>query len=194
MTKKKTEETSESKLEEAVDISGFTELEREWIDEIKRLNDACTAAASAMVASKECAKSATEEYNGAVSLLRSTIRRGANKQPELPGFDAAGENWRAVPVGEALAASSRQFEKLDDCGVTTVGEFEDLRAGKNKDYPRGLLDVPGVGQATINKWEDQVLEWFAKRNPIESSQVFGAGGDDGPAINQTRKAAWELRK
>lgn len=160
-----TEATSDKSENTEAPVAAISDLEREWIDKIKRLNEACTDAASAMAIAKDAAKAATEEYNGAVSLLRSTIRRGLNTQPELPGFDASADpaqeeqSWRDAPIREAIRATKKQAEKLVEAGVLSVGQFEDLRAGKNKHYPDGLIAIRGIGEATADKWEKEILDW-----------------------------------
>ena len=70
----------------------------------------------------------------------------------------------AAPIETALKLTTKQMDKLTDAGVQTVGQFEQLRAG-NREYPRGLLDLPGVAEATITKWEDQIVEFLKAKEP-----------------------------
>ena len=61
------------------------------------------------------------------------------------------------------------LEKLEGAGVTTIGELEDLRGGA------GLTSIGGIGQATADKIEEQVLEWLS-----ENRDKFGEAVDDNP--------------
>jgi len=58
-----------------------------------------------------------------------------------------------------------------------VQDFEDVRAGNVPDV-QGITDVPGVGQATADKWEDQILDWIAKQAKTTTSVVDDQEDDD----------------
>lgn len=120
-------------------------------------------------------KDAKKQYEGAVLHLRRLISRdplyvpqvqAADPQMELD-FDAAYDARLQTPIGEAIELTPKQAEKLEAAGVKTVGDFEQLRGGQMKDFPNGLSDLDRVGQATIDKWEDQIVE-FLKVNQVPS--------------------------
>jgi hypothetical protein len=112
-------------------------------------------------------KDAKKEYEGAVLHLRRLISRDplyvppvqADPQLELD-FDAAYDARLQTPICDAIELSEKQWEKLEAAGVKTVGDFEKLRGGQMPDYPGGLSDLDRVGQATIDKWEDQIVEFL----------------------------------
>lgn len=150
-------------------------LREQHLAEIQKLERECELLEAVWNNAKLAAKEAKESYEGAVAYLRGKIRKGPNPQLDFQ-FDeasAADESWRSVPITQALKLSESQREKLSDAGVETVGEFEDLRGGRNRDYPRGLSDLPKVGQATIDKWEQQVLDWLAVNQPAEPPDTVG---------------------
>ena len=45
-----------------------------------------------------------------------------------------------------------------------------LRAGQWDGHVRGLASVEGIGQQTITKLEDQMLEWLAKNQKVEADE------------------------
>lgn len=71
-------------------------------------------------------------------------------------------DWRSVPIGEAISLTEKQVETLSEAGVVTVEDFENLRAGSHKDYPGGLRDLPRIGDATVDKWETEIVGWMAE--------------------------------
>ena len=75
-------------------------------------------------------------------------------------------------VGE-LALSMSQKDKLLQAGVTTMGQLEDLRAGKYPEYPQGLNSIKGFGEKAITEIENMILEWLRVSGP----KVEGASGE-----------------
>lgn len=125
-------------------------------------------------------KEAKKRWEAKVDELRRCIRSGPEAQRQLPfredgevdnakGADLFSDDWQAAPITDALTLTKKQQEKLEDAGVKTVGEFEQLRAGTT-DYPRGLRDLPGVGDAKVDKWEEEILDWLAKNQPVEEDE------------------------
>lgn len=105
-----------------------------------------------------------------IKAARLRLSRMINGEPEdqldLPledGEIATSEHAAllAMPIEEAITLTEKQMDKLTDAGVQTVGQFEQLRAG-NREYPRGLLDLPGVAEKTITKWEEQIIEFLSQ--------------------------------
>lgn len=128
-------------------------------------------------------KCAKKQFDGAVSQLRTLIGRDplyvppAVADPQLKlDFEAAYDERLKAPISEAIQLTEKQIEKLIEAGVKTVGEFEKLRGGQMKDYPNGLADLERVGQSTIDKWEQQILEWL-KVTPEPTVQSQPAESD-----------------
>lgn len=151
----------------------WEKLEKQWAAKVRRLEAACKEAESAFNEAKKEAIALKKEFEGKVSELRRAISRSAT-QPELPfddhepkeqpqeqtDIEARHAELMKTPVTEALMLTDAQKDKLSDAGVETVGDFEKLRGGQMKDYPGGLSDLPRVGQATIDKWEEQLTDWL----------------------------------
>ncbi len=130
------------------------------------------------------AKAAKKAWEVKVEILRSLVRNGPSKQPSLPGMDAPTEDpfaepapegeedldtpaedyseWQALPITDAIKLTEKQREKLEAAGVKTIKDFEFLRSGQNPAYPDGLLSLDRVGEATIDKWEEEIVEHFDK--------------------------------
>lgn len=145
------------------------ETEQEHYEKILRKEKYCEELEQEFRQLQHDAKEAKEAWQASVGDLRRSIRRGpAIKMPaQLPlpmndanEADSEYDERLATPITEALKLTNKQIEKFDDIGVKTVGDFENLRAGKFKDYPGGLQDVNGVGETTITKWEDQIIEFL----------------------------------
>lgn len=117
---------------------------------------------SQWVVAKEDASEAKKTYDGLVSQLNILIHRGPDLQATLPFNNATDptnggedESWRDATVIDALSLSPGQYSKLEEAGVTTIGQLEDLRAGD------GLASIKGFGQATVDAIEDAVINWLA---------------------------------
>lgn len=87
--------------------------------------------------------------------------------------DPADDAWRLAPISE-LELSPKRQETLIGIGVETIGEFEDLRAGQVKGFPRGLLDVKGFGTVAITEAEESVLNWLKVNQQSEAETLFGS--------------------
>lgn len=158
MAKKgKKEETVEEV--EAVEQSTLSDRERKHFEDIRELEAKCDKLEGEFETAKAEASVAKKRLEEAILTLRSTIRRGPDAQLQLP---LGSEDWKATPIGEAITLSEKEAESLADLGVRTVGEFEELRAGKNPWCPGGLLDVVGVGEVKALTWEDEILDWIGQ--------------------------------
>lgn len=147
-----------------VDEKPLSQLEREYLDDIGELNGICGEAELVMISTKREAKDAKDYYDEVVTRLRARISKGVSNQPNLPGFEDPKEDdaWRDAPIRNAIKLTDKQYEKLLDNDIETAGDFEHIRGGNDKDYPRGLHSIKGVGQATVDKWEQEMLDWLAK--------------------------------
>jgi hypothetical protein len=70
--------------------------------------------------------------------------------------------WRSVKIGTVLADPKfdKQVTKLQESGVETAGQFEDLRA---KSHNGNWSDaVKGIGRAKADSIEQAVLDWLTK--------------------------------
>lgn len=167
----------------------WAKLEKQWASKVRVLEKACEEAEIRFSDAKKEAICFKKEYEGKVSELRRFIGRGPSLQPELPFDDAEKqadskqqphndsaqnveqakiahhEELMSKPIEEALTLTKKQREKLEEAGVKTVGDFEQLRGGQHKDYPGGLRDLPRVGDATVDKWEEEIIDWL-KRNEL----------------------------
>jgi len=145
----------------------FNELEREHYEDILRLNRNVKLAQMKYDIAKGEAKAKKEELECLSLELSNLIADGPRKpdpQQELP-FDAveSGDfrNWDLVPITEALKLTAKQREKLEEIGIKTVGQFEFLRAGNDPCYPDGLRSVRGFGAATVDAFENDIVNWLA---------------------------------
>jgi hypothetical protein len=111
---------------------------------------------------------------------------GKGKKPEAKAAaalppqptDAEDDSWKQTPITEVLTGLSKaEYEKLEDLGVKTFIQLEDLRAGKNDLYRGGFQSVKGWGEAKITKYENLVADWWAKR---QRSAVNKLASDEKP--------------
>ena len=137
--------------------------EHDHLAAIMAMGKECDALAQEHECDKKAAKESKEALDEKLDELRSLIRTGPNPQMELPFKPVVTpQSWESVPIGTAMKLSDRQKDLLESAGVKTVGEFESLRGKNRKDYPDGLLSLKGVGEKTITKWEDEILDWLGK--------------------------------
>lgn len=154
----------------------LSDLEKQHYSRIKNLESAADKAEYEWLALKEQSSAAKKAWELAVSKLRGCIRKGAqgyfdfSKAPEKPVKGEPNKpepadsdtTWEGEPIENAIKLTKAQKEKLSEHGVKTVLDFEKLRGGQIKDYPRGLRDLPRVGDATIDKWEEEILTWLTE--------------------------------
>ena len=152
----------------------MTELEREHYEEIKELNKEFREEYSEWEMLKDSTSAARKRVDEIGKRLSYLIARGPEKQQKLPFEDSTQGDvlaWRDALVAESLGLTTKQIERLADAGVTTIGELEDLRGGD------GLTSVEGIGQATADKIEAQVLEWLDE-NRDKFGEVIEESEDD----------------
>ncbi len=109
--------------------------------------------------------------------------------------EAEDTSWRDVPITEVLTLTEKKRELLESCGVKSLGQFENLRAGQLQDYPRGLLSVKGVGEKLITEWENAVGEFWkkwraeqdAKTAPVAQSEDSPEAAPEMDFVMRTRK-------
>lgn len=98
---------------------------------------------------------------------------------ESPVLDAEGQpvsqspEWQTTKITDILTLTEKQRERLEEAGIWTIGQFEHVRGGRNPDYPNGLRSIRGIGEKTVDKWEDQIVEWlsFNARDPEPSDDA-----------------------
>lgn len=155
----------------------LSELEREHYEDILRLNRNVKLAQMKYDIANGEAKAKKEELECLSLELSNLIADGPRKpdpQQELP-FDAAESgdfrNWDLVPITEALKLTTKQREKLEEIGIKTVGQFEFLRAGNDPCYPDGLRSVRGFGAATVDAFENDIVNWLAANAREKGSET-----------------------
>ena len=144
------------------------ELKREHYEDILRLNRNVKLSQRKYDIAKGEAKARKEELECLSLELSNLIADGPQKpdpQKELPFSDSteSGDhpNWELTPITEALRLTAKQREKLEEIGIKTVGQFEFLRAGRDPLYPDGLRSVKGFGAATVDAFENDIVDWLA---------------------------------
>jgi hypothetical protein len=69
--------------------------------------------------------------------------------------------WKSVPIEDVLILTKKQLETLHSHGIKSVGMFENVRAGLDPDYLRGLRSIKGFGEKTIDAMENDIVNWLA---------------------------------
>jgi hypothetical protein len=154
----------QAKAEQAA--AELSDRQRAHYDEIRRVNEYCIAAGYEYEDRKADAAHAKKRYEQLQGKLNSLISQGPNPQKELPFAEEptepiVGDAWKDTPISDAIELTDKQFDKLEDIGVRTVGQFEHLRSGQMDGFPDGLRSVKGVGEKTVDAWEDQIVNWLA---------------------------------
>lgn len=116
----------------------------------KLVNDAAIKADQAKTKAK-IAKEELEDLQTQLSLLISEGPKLPDPQLTLP-FD----DWKQVPIENAITITDKQLEKLHEAGINTVIEFETERGGNR------FAGVKGIGEKTVDKWEEEILEWMSQ--------------------------------
>ena len=149
--------------ESDADAGELSEHRQRHYAEICDLNRKCLAAGHDYEDAKLEASNAKKYYEQLQSRLNSLIAQGPNPQKELqfPEEQSSADSWKDVPISDAIELTDKQFEKLEAAGVRTVGQFEHLRSGQMDGYPDGLRSVKGIGEKTVDAWEDQIVNWLA---------------------------------
>lgn len=138
-------------------VATMSERESKHYQEIRSLETTCDRLEGEYEAAKSGASAAKSLWTEAVSRLRECIRRGPDPQLGLPLAD----DFRTAEIGVALTLTKRQADLLADAGIETVQDYENVRWLKERRFPNGLADVPGIGQALIEKWEEELLDYIA---------------------------------
>lgn len=172
--------TTDAEVSSDADDGGLSEIKARHYEQIVQLNIECCEAGFDYENKKAIAAAAKKQHELLQSRLNRLIADGANPQRELPfeSEEDSAEDWKDVPISDVLELTDKQFEKLEDAGVRTVGQFEHLRSGQKPDYPDGLRSLKGVGEKTVDAWEDQMVEWLSD-NARECSTDKGVSEDVG---------------
>jgi hypothetical protein len=162
----------------------MSDLKQKHYDAICSLNLKVQQARIVYEDVKAEAASEKRRYESLQEQLNSLISQGANPQRELAFPEhaeevKASEAWKDVAIGEAIVLTSKQAEKLEAAGVKTIGQFEHLRSGQMDGYPDGLRSVKGVGEKTVDEWENQIVEWLSvnAREPEPATEGTDDAGD-----------------
>jgi hypothetical protein len=150
--------------------------EAEWRLSVERATKRVDAFSSAMVAAKERAKEATENWRASVSDLTVITRSWrqseevasrpviaaieARQEQALAGAKAAEvpaeDAWRLAPIA-ALAISPSLREKLDDAGFKTLGHLADWSRDND-----GFNGIPGVGEKKRETLAEAFADYFSE--------------------------------
>jgi len=159
-------EVVDAEFEIVPDVPAMSQLELEHYHEIIRLNKEVKLKQYKYDAAKAEAKFCKEDLDCAAMELSTLIADGPQKpdpQKELPfAATESGDkpNWELTPITDALKMTAKQREKLEEIGIKTVGQFEFLRAGSDPIYPDGLRSVKGFGAATVDAFENDIVNWL----------------------------------
>ncbi len=175
---------SEADQAEQSEATALSALRSEHYDKIVHTNMMVQSAEHEYECAKAEAASLKKRWEQLQHRLTQLIAEGPSRQQQLPFADEADtpdESWKDTAISEAIDATDKQLEKLADAGVRTVGQFESLRAGQIDGYPDGLRSIKGVGQKTVDKWEEEILEWLQQHTwgqPAEESADDADDSDD----------------
>jgi hypothetical protein len=119
-----------------------------------------------------------ETYKNARELFEATKQKildeiDAEQNGALPMFDGRqGEDWRVVPLTEALAGVPAVIlKKLADAELSTVGQLADYTASGKM-----LIELAGIGSAKAEEVE-RALENFWERRKEADKQSEEANGE-----------------
>ena len=146
---------------EDIEDKALSEIQEAHYQRIMQLERKCDELETEYESDKHRAAASKKKWEKAISDLRTCIRKGPDSQRELP-------------FQEAIDLTDKQAEKMEEIGVSTVEDFENLRAGNVKGYPGGLRDVQGWGSATVDKLDDAIVDWMtlnARDEPDASEEV-----------------------
>ena len=157
--------------------------------EIADAETLCANAEEAVSEAKAVLKEAKAEYDGCVIRLRRLAKALRNDQdrPLLDGLDG-GEQAKADSQADVDSQDDVDEEydallknpidvlklpagivaKLDEAGVATVGDLEQLREDimfDRKSWPRG------IGPAKVDVIEDAVIDWLAANDVSDTSDT-----------------------
>jgi hypothetical protein len=154
--------------------SGMSEIEKRFCEDVRGLERKCEVLEAEHEVARAQASVAKKRLEEAVALLRATIRGGPNAQSKLP-FSSG---WHDTPIEQAITVTAKQLESLHEAGIENVDDFERLRSGSIDTYPRGVRDLRGIGQATADKWEDEILDWIGTNGHPDDEVDQEDAGDD----------------
>lgn len=143
----------------------------EQLRDLLAAHDAVEEAEAHYTEAKENATAAKKELDGAHAQVSRILREVKTGIPEMPLFgNGEPEDWRAVEVHD-LGIPDRVEAALQQGGVRTVGELEDLRAQHGDEWNGSIV---GVGEKAKQQIEEAVIDFLAKRKEAQEPQVEGA--------------------
>lgn len=141
-------------------------LEHEWRDakdrvkELKRELDAASARLRRMGLAKDDGQRVLFDSNAEIDPSFEVVE------------DRNADWWKGVPVEEAIPClTARMKDVLEDAGIKTMGQFEDLRGGE------GIVSLSGFGRATADKLEAWALEWLTENRDRFGEEIPFASDD-----------------
>jgi len=196
--------------------SAAQQRELEHLHTIQKMNERVVYLANVYETVKAESSLAKKQLDEAASALSLCISQGPPKpdpQKTLP-FDDEGnpvdastpapnvatpaeDAWKSVKIGEAITLTPKQADILEQHGIRTVGQFEEVRSGQLRDYPNGLASLKGVGGVTITKWEDEIVNWWMKharetQQAADSDQSAAKTETSEPTAEKTPPPEWQL--
>lgn len=156
-----------------------TEKEKPLSQYLNELEDACKAAENDWQSAKKEASELKKVFEAAVLRLRGAVRASKAEEPLFAQPTEAesaikdsdppppSNDWRKAGI-DVLGLTAKQQEKLVAKEIYTIGDLEDLRGGK------GLRSINGIGQATVDKIEDALLEWLSANRDAKVLQEAAA--------------------
>lgn len=176
--------------------------EETFLTERQELEKVLSRCVLHVMACKAELKHAQAEEKEVAELLQKLLYRGPEKLPlfdspiRKPG-DPIGNGpaakpvvdpnaWRTVPISK-LDLKPKLIEKLQENGIDTIGQLEDLRAQGNAKGV-GLRSVKGIGDAKVTEIEDQVLAWLSANR---DAGVFAAVNGQAITTAYMSAAEWE---
>jgi hypothetical protein len=176
-----TKASKKAKAVEAAPEPTLAERERQHYQEIQHLEKECERLEADFKDKKATASASKSAWESAVSVLRATIRRGPDPQLGLQFGDKGetpADDFMREDVMDALPGlTGKQVDALEDAGVRTIGELEQLRAGA------GLRSIKGFGPAIADKIEDMLLDFLAEQrrkadvSPLASKAIPPSADD-----------------
>jgi len=123
----------------------------------------------ALTQAKKRVSDLKREYDEAVKQLKTLARQKPDPQRTLfdttPSESQFSDAWRDVPVEDAIPLSGKVPKILEQAGITTMGQFEDLRGTD------GLQSLSGIGQETADMLEDFAVDWSVRWHQANGADI-----------------------
>jgi hypothetical protein len=154
-------------------------IKKEYDGNVIRLRKLC--AALAKDEDRPLFKQAQTQKPAEAKQTETAVERPASEQPAVDP-----DAWRRVPLTEVSFGEIKGFgpKKQEALHVTcpTVGDFEDLRAGK------GIASIKGISDEVAAELTDRVLEHLSK---TRDAATLAAAAETATTETETQGAATE---